>query len=154
MVCAIVQKMLWKHAAAKEQPSLSSMSTKELSDPRLELPCEFGNYVLEEEIGRGGMGIVYRATRTTDGESVAIKMILKGDFASEAERQRFDSEALAAAKLNHANIIPIYEIGDFQGREFFCMKLIEGQSLAERLNRGPMPPHRVAPKNGGRPVSM
>jgi serine/threonine-protein kinase len=90
------------------------------------------------------MGIVYRATRISDGKSVAIKMILKGDFASEAERQRFDSEALAAAKLNHPNIIPIYEIGDFLGREFFCMKLIEGESLSERLSRGPMPPHRAA----------
>jgi serine/threonine-protein kinase len=130
--------------AAKEKTSLSDSPTSEISVPMLELPCSFGNYVLEAEIGRGGMGIVYRATRVSDGEQIAIKMILKGDFASEADRQRFDSEAYAAAKLNHPNIIPIYEIGDFQGREFFCMKLIQGQSLAERLSRGPMPPHRAA----------
>lgn len=132
------------HAAAKEKGSQSEVLTNEMSVPLLELPCSFGNYILEAEIGRGGMGIVYRATRTSDGESVAIKMILKGDFASEAERQRFDSEAVAAAKLSHPNIIPIYEIGDFQGREFFCMKLIQGQSLSERLGRGPMAPQRAA----------
>lgn len=132
------------HAAAKERPSLDAEPSGKSTVPMLELPCEFGNYVLEKEIGRGGMGIVYHATRLTDGEAVAIKMILKGDFASEAERKRFDSEAMAAAKLNHPNIIPIYEIGDFQGREYFCMKLIPGQSLAERLSRGPMPPQQAA----------
>jgi len=71
-------------------------------------------------------------------------MILKGDFATETDRQRFDSEAYAAAKLDHPNIIPIYEIGEVQGRGFFCMKLIQGQSLGERLARGPMPPQRAA----------
>lgn len=132
------------HAAAKEQSSQFLHSTSELSAPRLELPCDFGDYVLEAELGRGGMGIVYRATRNSDGLPVAVKMILKGDFATETDRQRFDSEAYAAAKLDHPNIIPIYEIGEVQGRGFFCMKLIQGQSLAERLARGPMPPQRAA----------
>lgn len=131
-------------AAAKEQNSSFMVSTTELSAPRLELPCDFGDYILEAELGRGGMGIVYRATRNSDGQPVAVKMILKGDFASETDRQRFDSEAYAVAKLDHPNIIPIYEIGEVQGRGFFCMKLIQGQSLAERLARGPMPPQRAA----------
>ena len=132
------------HAAAREQNSHFLQSTSELAAPRLELPCDFGDYVLEAELGRGGMGIVYRATRNSDGLPVAVKMILKGDFATETDRQRFDSEAYAAAKLNHPNIIPIYEIGEVQGRGFFCMKLIQGQSLAERLTRGPMPAQRAA----------
>jgi len=131
-------------AAGKEQNSAFLQSTAELSVPRLELPCDFGDYVLESELGRGGMGIVYRATRNSDGLPVAVKMILKGDFATETDRKRFDSEAFAAAKLDHPNIIPIYEIGEVQGRGFFCMKLIQGQSLAERLGRGPMPPQRAA----------
>ena len=131
-------------AAGKEQNSAFLQSTTELSAPRLELPCDFGDYVLEAELGRGGMGIVYRATRNSDGLPVAVKMILKGDFATETDRKRFDSEAYAAAKLDHPNIIPIYEIGEVQGRGFFCMKLIQGQSLAERLGRGPMPPQRAA----------
>ena len=130
-------------AAAKEQGS-SFLQSSDVAAPQLELPCDFGNYILEEEIGRGGMGIVYRAVRTSNEEPVAIKMILKGDFATEADRQRFETEAYAAAKLDHPNIIPIYEIGEIQGRSFFCMKLIEGQSLSERLTRGPMPPARAA----------
>lgn len=129
-------------AAAKEQ--LSGSTTTEIAIPRLELPCEFGGYTLQAEIGRGGMGIVYRATRVNDGEEVAIKMTLKGDFASDTEKQRFDSEAIAAAKLDHPNIVPIYEVGEHQGRSYFCMKLIQGQSLSERLTRGPMPPQRAA----------
>ncbi len=82
----------------------------------LELPFDMGNYILTEEIGRGGMGIVYRATRKSDGQDVAIKMIIKGEFASEVDQQRFEAEARAEASLDHPNIVPIYEIGDFQGR--------------------------------------
>lgn len=104
----------------------------------LELPHEMENFVLEEEIGRGGMGIVYRAYRKSDGETVAIKMLLKGEFASEIEKQRFDAEATAAMRLDHPNIIPIYELGEHKGRAFFCMKFIEGETLHQRLARGPM----------------
>ncbi len=130
-------------AAAKEHISEAESLPHEFAQ-QLDLPCEFGGYTLEAEIGRGGMGIVYRAIRNSDREQVAIKMILKGDFATEADRKRFDSEAFAAAKLDHPNIIPILEIGQVQGRSFFCMKLIQGQSLAERLSRGPMSTHRSA----------
>ena len=124
--------------AADEQRQEPLPSTGELLMPRVELPCPFADYVLEAEIGRGGMGIVYRATRNSDGEQVAIKMILKGDFATEAEKKRFDAEAEAAARMDHPNIVPIYEVGEFEGRAFFCMKLILGPSLSERLMRGPM----------------
>ena len=130
-------------AAAKEK-NTDFLGSGDMTPPQLELPCDFGDYVLEKEIGRGGMGIVYQATRQSDELSVAIKMILKGDFATDADRQRFETEAQASAKLDHPNIVPIYEIGEFQGRSFFCMKLIEGQSLSERLARGPMPPARAA----------
>ena len=132
------------NAAGREQRDLELPSTGELRVPRLELPCAFSSYVLEAEIGRGGMGIVYRATRSSDGEPVAIKMILKGDFATDAEKQRFDAESEAAARLNHPNIVPIYEVGEHEGRAFFCMKLIRGQSLAERLVRGPMANEKAA----------
>lgn len=104
----------------------------------LELPHEMENFVLEQEIGRGGMGIVYRAYRKSDGETVAIKMLLKGEFASEIEKQRFDAEATAAMRLEHPNIVPIYELGEHRGSAFFCMKFIEGETLHQRLARGPM----------------
>ena len=114
-------------AAALEMATKTFSGTlRRCEVPGLEVPCDLGKYVLEEEIGRGGMGIVYRATRKTDQKTIAIKMILKGDFASPVERERFQAEAEAAARLAHRNIAPIYEIGEHDGLAFFCMKLIEG----------------------------
>ena len=75
----------------------------------LELPYEMEKFVLEEELGRGGMGIVYRAYRKSDGKSVAIKMLLRGEFASPVEKQRFETEVTASMQLNHPNIVPIYD---------------------------------------------
>ena len=112
--------------------------------PSLELPFDLGDYQLHEEIGRGGMGIVYRAKRQTDGQVVAIKMILTGNFASQLERQRFHAEAMAAVQLVHPNIAPIYELGEHNGMPFYCMKLIEGQTLSQRLLSGPLPTRRAA----------
>jgi serine/threonine-protein kinase len=129
-------------AIAVEQSDLGA-TTDEFRMPGLELPFDLGDYLLETEIGRGGMGVVYQALRKSDQEAVAIKMILKGDFASDAERQRFRAEADAAGQLSHPNIVPIYEIGEFEGRAFFCMKLIEGQTLAARLLHGPIPSRRA-----------
>lgn len=104
-----------------------------------QLPRQFGNYVLEKEIGRGGMGIVFQARRLSDNRPVAIKMILRGEFASPIERFRFEAEAVAASRLNHPNIVPIYEIGKHEDHDFFCMQLLRGESLAERLSRRPLP---------------
>ena len=129
-------------AAAVEQNDFNT-ATDEYRIPGLELPFDLGDYVLESEIGRGGMGIVYQALRKSDQNIVAIKMILKGDFASAIERERFQAEASAAFKLDHPNIVPIYEIGEYEGRAFFCMKLIEGQTLSDRLVRGPIPSRRA-----------
>ena len=132
------------HAAAQEMAQRSFPSESNLRLPGLEVPCDLGKYVLEEEIGRGGMGIVYRATRKTDQGQIAIKMILRGDFASPADLERFQAEAEAAARLAHKNIVPIYEIGEHEGRAFFCMKLIDGGTLTERLVKtGPLRPRQA-----------
>ena len=104
----------------------------------------FGDYELLDEIGRGGMGIVYRARQVRLDRTVALKMILTGQLAGDVDVQRFHTEAEAAAQLNHPGIVPIYEVGEHEGHHYFSMGFIEGESLAARLNEGPLPPREAA----------
>lgn len=109
-----------------------------------QLPRSFGEYELLEELGRGGMGVVFKARHQSLGRIVALKMILRADVASDAELARFRSEAQAAARLDHPHIIPVYEVGECDGRPFYTMKLVEGTTLSQRLSAGPLPPREAA----------
>jgi WD40 repeat protein len=107
-------------------------------------PRRFGDYELLEEIGRGGMGIVYRARQCSLNRIVAVKMIPFGALASEESIRRFRTEAEAAAQLRHPHIVAIHEIGVHEGQHFFSMDFVGGTTLADGLRDGPWASLRAA----------
>lgn len=108
------------------------------------LPRQFANYELQEEIGRGGMGVVFKALDCRLRRHVAMKMILQRQHASSEELQRFHREAQAAAGLSHRNIVPVYDVGEHDGQAYFSMQYIEGMTLAKLVQGGPLPSRRAA----------
>jgi serine/threonine-protein kinase len=102
------------------------------------LPRDFGDFELREELGRGGMGIVYKAWQKSLRRLVALKMILRGELAQEKDLARFQAEAQAAAALHHPNIVSVYGAGVHEDQPYFTMHFVEGQTLTSRLARGPM----------------
>jgi serine/threonine-protein kinase len=102
------------------------------------LPTQIGNYEILDEIGRGGMGIVFRARHRDLQRVVALKVIRSGEFASAEETARFRAETEACARLQHPNIVPIYDVGEQAGLQYFTMALIDGPTLVERMQHEEM----------------
>jgi tetratricopeptide (TPR) repeat protein/tRNA A-37 threonylcarbamoyl transferase component Bud32 len=92
-----------------------------------------GDYELISLLGRGGMGVVYRARQITLNRQVALKMISNSEFASADQLRRFQNEAEAVAALDHPGIVPIYEVGTFEDQRYFSMKLIDGRGMEKAL---------------------
>jgi serine/threonine protein kinase len=121
------------HASAAEEP----------------LPQRIGDYEILERVGRGGMGVVYRARHVTLHRIVALKMLLGGEFADRDERLRFRAEAEAVGRLSHPHIVQLFDIGEYDAgaglpRPYFTLEFVDGGSLAARLAGRPQPSGQAA----------
>jgi WD40 repeat protein/serine/threonine protein kinase len=108
------------------------------------LPKQVGDYNILAEVGRGGMGLVYKARHRSLHRLAALKMVLAGEFASTSQQLRFRLEAELVARVQHPNIVQLYEIGTYEGRSFLALEWVEGGSLASRLDGKPWPPAEAA----------
>jgi tRNA A-37 threonylcarbamoyl transferase component Bud32 len=121
-----------------------AMAPAEAATTESAVSQQFGKYELLEEVGRGGMGVVFRARQTDLDRTVALKMILSNRLASTDDVRRFYAEARAAGSLRHPNIVAIHEVGQAHGQHFFAMDFVEGRSLAQALREGPFDARRAA----------
>jgi len=128
----------------------SEGKSDETGRQKQETPLRFGNYELLDQIGKGGMGVVYRARQLSADRIVALKVIRRDRLEAlprdtqTAALDRFRHEAQAAARLEHENIVTVYEVGEVAGEQFFSMRYVEGRSLAELLGDGPLENRRAA----------
>ena len=107
-------------------------------------PPHLAGYEIEAELGRGGMGVVYKARQVSLNRLVALKMILAEGFQRPESRERFLAEAAVVARMQHPNVVQIFECGTHDDQHFFSMELCEGGSLAQRLLSGPLSPRQAA----------
>jgi tRNA A-37 threonylcarbamoyl transferase component Bud32 len=124
--------------ARDDQPETAA-GGRESPSPSGEHPAAFGEYQLLEELGRGGMGVVFRAREPGRERIVALKRLLRGTGSSVQDLERFRVEAMAAAHLAHPHVVPVFQVGELEGQPFFTMQYVEGTTLARRLAEGPMP---------------
>jgi serine/threonine-protein kinase len=107
-------------------------------------PESFDDYEIEGELGRGGMGVVYKARQRSLGRAVALKMMREARLSSDTDRARFVAEAESVARLKHPNIVTVFEVGDRAGLPYIVMEFVEGRTLAQCLADGPLPPREAA----------
>src|SRR5688572_15997739 len=107
----------------------SSPETKPATSNNSVAPGSFGDYEILEELGRGGMGVVYKARQRSLPRLVAVKMMRDARLSSPEDRSRFRAEAEAVARLKHPNIVTVHDVGENEGMPYFVMEYVEGQTL-------------------------
>lgn len=112
--------------------------------PLLALPSDFGEFTLLEELGRGGMGVVYRARQKRLNRDVALKLLLAGPYADPENRRRFLEESTFAAGLHHPHLVKLFDAGEHAGTAWCAMELIEGGDLEHALARHALAPRELA----------
>jgi serine/threonine protein kinase len=141
-------RVLWataQFAQAFARPSTVTAATDAQPPEPSPAPDSLGDYEILEELGRGGMGVVYKARQKSLNRLVAVKMMRDARLASATDRARFRAESAAVAKLKHPNIVTVHEVGERDGQLFFVMEYVEGVPLSQRIAEGgPLPPREAA----------
>jgi formylglycine-generating enzyme required for sulfatase activity/serine/threonine protein kinase len=132
-----------EHAALLERLRQADQLVEQTLAAPLQSPAgTFGDYDLLEEVGRGGMGVVFKARHKSLDRIVALKVLFSDDTGD--ERKRFDREAQAVARLQHPNIVQVYEVGEAAGQAFVSLEFVDGESLSRRLHGTRLPAEQAA----------
>jgi serine/threonine protein kinase len=125
-------------------PTPKSKMAKTPSHAKAPSTLAIPGYTIVGEVGRGGMGVVYKAVQDGLGRTVALKMVLKGEHAGSSELHRFRVEAEAVARVRHTNIVQIFDIGEYNGLPYFTFEYVDGGSLQGVTAGKPQPPEKAA----------
>src|SRR5215207_12603 len=106
-------------------------------------PIDVSHYRLLDRLGEGGMGVVYRAEDVRLGRQVAVKLLRTDGSTPSDWFARFEREARLASSLQHPHICTIHELGEHEGQPFIAMERLEGETVRQLIERGPLPSHRV-----------
>ncbi len=141
---ALAQQELSLQQSMGDTRILELLGMGAVIQPKLQLPCDFGQYRLEKHAGRGGMGDVYLGIQQKLKRPTAIKLLRPNRSASKSAAARFEQEMQIVAKLDHPNLVKAYDGGEIDGRHYLAMELLDGETLADYVKqRGPVAPRRA-----------